>query len=148
MIDIEVLSANNDDLDSIIKIENQLEHERYSPDIISATLNNDIYYNIVAKHNNITLGYLSATIICDECSLIKIVTDKEYRCQGVATKLINALQDYCKSKTIKMIMLEVRDDNKNAIRLYEKCGFEKQGVRLKYYGDADAILYSKEIDDL
>ena len=138
--------ATIDDLDDILLLENQLDHERYSRDMIKSSLEGDSYYNLVAKQAGSIIGYISCTIVCDECSLLKIVTHKDCRRRGVAQKLIESLFQYCKSIHIKTIFLEVRNDNISAIALYKKNGFVVQGVRKKYYGDADAVLYYKEFD--
>ena len=48
---------------------------------------------------------------------------------------------------VDSIMLEVRDSNEAAIKLYEKCGFEEINRRKKYYGDEDAIIMKKVISN-
>ena len=43
------------------------------------------------------------------------------------------------------LFLEVRASNEDAIRLYEKSGFIKTGVRKNYYENKeDAILYNRD----
>lgn len=44
------------------------------------------------------------------------------------------------------IDLEVRADNRAAIRAYEKCGFQHVGLRPRYYRDGeDAILFRRTV---
>ena len=146
MNSIVIDEATINDLDDILLLENQLDHERYSGDMIKSSLEGDSYYNLVAKQAGSVIGYISCTIVCDECSLLKIVTHKDCRRRGIAQKLIDSLFQYCKSIHIKTVFLEVRNDNISAIALYKKNGFAIQGIRKKYYGDADAVLYYKEFD--
>jgi ribosomal protein S18 acetylase RimI-like enzyme len=40
--------------------------------------------------------------------------------------------------------LEVSQNNKNAIKLYESGGFRKEKTLKNYYKNADALLYIKE----
>ena len=45
-----------------------------------------------------------------------------------------------------MIHLEVRKGNETAIRLYERLGFERDGIRKGYYTDPveDAVLMTRQ----
>ena len=43
------------------------------------------------------------------------------------------------------MMLEVRESNISAIKLYEKVGFEEINRRKKYYGNEDAIIMERII---
>ena len=59
---------------------------------------------------------------------------------------LKSLKRICHNLKIKNIFLEVSNLNKEAIRLYQKLGFKKNGLRQKYYQDgSDAILYQMEI---
>ncbi|MEG1351383.1 MAG: GNAT family N-acetyltransferase, partial [Bacilli bacterium] len=49
-----------------------------------------------------------------------------------------------KEKNFINILLEVREDNIFAIKLYEKYGFEKIGIREKYYNKTDAIVMERK----
>lgn len=58
---------------------------------------------------------------------------KSYWNQGIGTKMIERLIAFAKSASICVIELEVKEDNENAIALYEKMGFEKIGRYKKYF---------------
>ncbi|MTI71317.1 MAG: GNAT family N-acetyltransferase [Firmicutes bacterium] len=52
--------------------------------------------------------------------------------KGIGNELLTYMIKWCKdNKEIKKINLAVREDN-HAIKLYEKVGFKKEGVRKKY----------------
>ena len=138
--------ASVDDVDQILRLEDQLEKDRYSKEIIESSIIADNYINLVAKIDGVIVGYLSASLVLDECSLLKIVTSLENRRQGVANMLIDNLEEYLCKRDIRVVMLEVRTDNIAAINLYKKTGFRLDGVRKKYYIDCDAELYSKELN--
>lgn len=54
---------------------------------------------------------------------------KEYWGQGIGTKLIEYLIDWCKeSGIIRKINLRVRSDNYSAIHIYKKLGFNEEGL--------------------
>jgi len=68
-----------------------------------------------------------------------------YRGKGVGTALLNAFIEWVqKNPTLKRIELHVHSDNEGAIRLYERMGFEREGVRKK------AIKYEdgRIVDDI
>ena len=53
--------------------------------------------------------------------------------------------NFCIKKEIKQINLEVSSNNTTAINLYKNFDFQKVGLRKKYYGKYDAILFTKYI---
>lgn len=58
-----------------------------------------------------------------------ITVRKSYWGLGIGSILMEALISWAKStKTIRKINLRVRTDNKKAIKLYEKFGFEREGI--------------------
>ena len=88
------------------------------------------------------VGYISASIIFDECNLIKIVVDSNHRSKGYGKLLVDYLIKYCLSHQVKKIYLEVRADNFVAQKLYNKMGFRKESVRKSYYDNSvDALIY-------
>lgn len=52
---------------------------------------------------------------------------KEYWGKGIATSLLEKLISWAKEKGIKKINLDVFENNKRAIKLYEKFGFRLEG---------------------
>jgi ribosomal protein S18 acetylase RimI-like enzyme len=50
---------------------------------------------------------------------------KNYRRQGIGSKLVKAIEQKAATLNCCKLTLEVQEMNKNAIILYEKCGFEK-----------------------
>ena len=147
MNEIVIRKADFNDLDFILLLEDQIDHERYSKNMLESSLIDNSYINLIAFKNNFSIGYLSASIVLDECSLLKIIVDKDNRKQGIGLMLMQELFKYLESKNISNVYFEVRSDNNKAIGLYDKCGFVKLGERKKYYKDCDAILYRKYLND-
>jgi ribosomal protein S18 acetylase RimI-like enzyme len=50
---------------------------------------------------------------------------KEYRGKGIGKRLVDAIELKAKKLNCCKLTLEVQEKNVNAIKLYEKCGFEK-----------------------
>lgn len=49
--------------------------------------------------------------------------------RGVGRALLEALEGWARSKGLHRLELTVDVDNRRAISLYEKCGFEREGVK-------------------
>lgn len=70
-----------------------------------------------------------------------LIVHPDYRGQGIAQSLIEYAAEYFRSEPEYQIMrLEVRQGNHGAIRLYERCGFFRSGLREGYYPDGEAAL--------
>lgn len=76
-------------------------------------------------------GFLTGFTAYDEAELTNIAVHPSYRRQGAADALIEALISEAGEGTA--IFLEVRESNAAAISLYHKHGFEKAGVRKRFY---------------
>jgi ribosomal protein S18 acetylase RimI-like enzyme len=64
--------------------------------------------------------------------------------RGIANELVRNLIQRAENEAASAILLEVRESNLPARRLYEKHGFREVGRRQVYYMDPteDAILYA------
>ncbi len=73
-----------------------------------------------------------------------MVVHPAYRRKGIATALFDELKDYAEKEKLERITLEVRASNVSARALYERLGFEEEGIRPGFYDSPkeDAIIYS------
>ena len=90
---------------------------------------------------------VSATIIIDECNLLKIIVDNNYKKSGIGSQLLKCLISKCVECDTKKIYLEVRKDNLIAKSFYEKHGFQKESERIGYYDGVDAEIFWYYIND-
>jgi GNAT superfamily N-acetyltransferase len=58
-------------------------------------------------------------------------TDPNHRGKGVNSKIIEALKNWCRSKDILELRLDVYNDNAPAIKAYEKVGFKKHLINMR-----------------
>ena len=65
-----------------------------------------------------------------------------YRGQGIGRRMLEEVIKRGRDLGAKDFTLEVRKSNENAIRLYEKLGFESAGIRPHFYRnpDEDAVI--------
>jgi N6-L-threonylcarbamoyladenine synthase len=93
--------------------------------------------------NDEEIGYIIYRVSYNTLDITDVFVKEEYRNKGYASELINYLIN--NNVNVKF-MLEVRDDNVNAIKLYKKFGFKEINRRIKYYKDTDAIIMEKPRD--
>lgn len=87
-------------------------------------------------------GFLIARCLPGEWEIENIAITPFFRRAGHATKLVQSLIERARSQNAAKILLEVRESNLAARRLYEKIGFMLVGRRPAYYRDPqdDALL--------
>ena len=131
-----------DDIDEILDISALSFSICWSKNSYLQELTNPVAKYLVAKIDNTVVGFVGTWIVLDESHITNIAVHPTYRKQGIASKLLEELLDYCKSQGCIAYTLEVRISNIAAKSLYEKHGFKQDGIRKRYYEDnnEDAIL--------
>lgn len=134
--------ATIDDCEEILQIITACVNPPWSRASLEYALlnaNNDF---LVYQADNRIVAYACFENVIDESCLSSIAVKSEFRRQGIAEQLIKT---FMSSTAMKSVYLEVCEDNKSAIALYEKVGFAPVTVRKKYYGDLSAIIMRKEL---
>jgi len=87
-------------------------------------------------------GFAIARCALDAWEIENVVVAREFRRLGVGTKLIQELIRRAHAAGATSVLLEVRESNLAARKLYEKLGFSEQGRRSNYYHEPreDALL--------
>ncbi len=148
MSEVIIRCATIEDIGDICNLEKQYPVDMYSIDTIRATFDNDYYENLVITIDGMVVGYISITIIYEECNLVKIIIDEKHRKRGYATLLIKKIMSDALCNNASKVYLEVRSDNIPAKNLYEKIGFKKTNTREKYYADGmNADIYWYFLND-
>jgi ribosomal-protein-alanine N-acetyltransferase len=68
-----------------------------------------------------------------EWELENIAVLPEFRRRGLGRELLSALLKHARLQGAERILLEVRESNLAAIRLYQAAGFQQRGRRREYY---------------
>lgn len=100
--------------------------------------------NVFGYYDNDKLvGFIHVLKTFECLEIINVVVDFNYRKMGIATRLIEFLEQ--SFDDVEYILLEVNDKNYKAINLYNKLGFKVINIRKKYYGNDDALIMRKEV---
>ncbi len=95
--------------------------------------------------NNKILGYITYLDIYDRFEISNIYVLREFRGNGIASKMLQFVIYEGLNKKINNITLEVNSKNTSAIALYHKYGFKEVAIRSGYYSGTDGILMEKEM---
>ena len=120
--------------------------EFWTPGVLLSELEKENTKYIVIKEDDDIIGFAGIWITPVSVELNNIVVRKDKRGNGYSKILLEKLLEISSKLEREYINLEVSEINKPAISLYLKYGFEKVGLRKKYYeGKFDAILMSKKL---
>jgi L-phenylalanine/L-methionine N-acetyltransferase len=64
----------------------------------------------------------------------------DHRRRGIGTALLRAAVDWAQAASVRKLELHVFPHNEPALRLYERFGFEREGVRRSHYRRGDRFL--------
>ncbi len=85
----------------------------------------------VARDDGRIVGYGGVWIVREEGQISNIAVLPEYRRKGLASAILEKIISECSRQ--EQLVLEVRESNLGAIRLYQKFGFESCGMRKNFY---------------
>ena len=103
---------------------------------------------LVAEETGKLCGFVCAQAVAGEWEIENVVVAAEFLRRGIAKELVRTLIQLAEHEAASAILLEVRESNLPARRLYEKHGFREVGRRRMYYRDPaeDAIQYALRFD--
>ena len=146
-MNVHVSIMDENDIDGVLEVSNLSFSSPWSRSSYEQELSNSLAKYFVAKIDDKVIGFIGTWIIVDESHITNVAVHPDYRKLGIGSMLIEAMIDYCEEKKCAAYTLEVRSSNKPAISLYEKHGFNVDGIRKEYYQDnkEDALLMWRRV---
>lgn len=134
-----------EDLDQVMEIEQDLFSVPWTREGFFTFLTRDHAMFLVVEEKGKILGYCGLLMVLDEGDITNVAVKRERQSEGIGNFLMESLIRLAADLGVKTIHLEVRAGNEKAIRLYERVGFNRDGIRKKYYTDPteDAILMTR-----
>ena len=144
MIKLEPMSQTH--VAAVAELEKLCFSMPWSERAIASELYNPLSLWIVAMDGQRLVGYIGSQAVIDEADVMNVAVLPEFRRQGVACELVNALVMALSTKQVRSLALEVRASNEAARALYAKLGFAEVGRRPNYYRapKEDALILRKE----
>ncbi|MDD7363176.1 MAG: ribosomal protein S18-alanine N-acetyltransferase [Peptoniphilus sp.] len=137
--------ATLEDLEDIMRIEEESFTVPWSYDSWKRELENPLTYYEVLLYRDVVIGYVGAWLLGDQAHIGNVAIDGEFRANGYGRYMMNHYLFSIYEKDMRAATLEVRDDNYPAIKLYESLGFKLEGIRKNYYAHVkrDGLIYWK-----
>jgi len=144
---LEIRSFKPADMFSVIKLASLALPERYNPSIFNYFYETFSKGFIVAEKDHKIIGFIVGVKINQDIAKILMLSVSElFRNQNIGSSLFKKFLEEVSYDNIKNIQLEVRSDNKKAIKFYEKNGFKIIKKIPKFYQNGkDAFTMEKEI---
>jgi ribosomal-protein-alanine N-acetyltransferase len=139
---LEIRTLALGDLDAIEAIEKRAYRTPWSRSMFASELAKPTSICLGAFEGERLMGYTINSRYVDAWHVMNVAVDPEYQRRGVASQLLERLFELTADDERRGYTLEVRVSNQDAIRLYEKLGFEPRGIRRGYYTDnrEDALI--------
>ena len=133
-------------LDAVLAIEKVAYSHPWSRGNFMDTLAAGYQAQVLLGGNEV-IGYYVAMLGVDEAHLLNLTVAPAFQQQGWARVLLDALGLWARARGAQWLWLEVRMSNLRAQKIYAAHGFQRVGVRKRYYpaaGDTreDALVMS------
>ena len=134
-----------EDLDQVIKIERDLFSPPWTREGFFTYLTHKDAMFLVVEEKGEILAYCGLLMVLDEGDITNVAVRPDRQREGIGHFLMDSLIRLAQEQGVTTIHLEVRVGNDTAIRLYERMGFTRDGIRKQYYTDPveDALLMTR-----
>lgn len=142
-----------EDIEEVLAIENRSFPTPWTRGMFFHELANPVSHLFVIKIGeeepdiDFLSGYICFWEVYDEIHILNLAVHPDLRRQGIATMLLTFALNHGSLKHMQKAILEVREHNHPAQRLYHRIGFRYTGVRKEYYRDTgeDALLLELDL---
>lgn len=134
-----IRQMTQEDVERVAEIEAACFSTPWSVRVYQETLANENAFYLVAEEEILPsgreqiIGMCGVMNILGEGDISNVAVLEEFRGRGIASALFERLLDYCRVAGMTSLILEVRESNLPAVRLYEHAGFVCVGKRKHFY---------------
>ncbi len=122
------------------------QRERWSEHSWQAELQLPSRCGFAVREGRVVVAVCLLSVVLGEAELLRIVVDPARRGRGLARRLLDEGIRWARSRGAVRMLLEVREDNGSARRLYASAGFAQIHRRENYYGpDKDALVLARTL---
>jgi len=100
------------------------------------------------ERNELVVGFVGVWLMMEEAHIVTLAVRDDYRRRGVGELLLLTIIETARLAGQEVVTLECRVSNAVALRLYEKYGFQRVGIRSRYYSDDDEDAYALSVSDI
>ena len=140
-----IRKVKKEDFDQVFEIEQSCFIDPYPKKQLEYEFNeNPLNVFLVALEESKIVGFIDFMITFNSATIVQIAVIKQYRKQGIATKLLKEMESTFPKNIddiVENVTLEVRKSNVAAINLYKKNGYEEVVDKKHYYPDGEDAKY-------
>lgn len=132
------------DLDKVAEMEKNFFSTPWSKAGFEESLRQSYSHFFVVVTDEI-VGYCGVHNLGGDGEISNVAVAEKCRGKGIGYEMLELAMEEMRKEGVEAFTLEVRASNTPAIKLYEKLGFEKAGVRKNFYDNPteDAIIMWK-----
>lgn len=128
-----VRAMRESDLSAVAGLEKKIFSRPWSRQgFLDALCRSDTVF-LAAEEAGEIVGYIGMYAAIPEGEITNVAVAPEKRGRGIGGMLLGEMKKKAAGMGVQRLLLEVRVSNRDAIRLYEKNGFLRCGIRKNFY---------------
>lgn len=142
-----VVALGDADMEELVALERLCFDYHWTREQFAMGLERGVYRILGIRCQGRLAGYIAFSLVADEMEILNLAVHPDFRRRGFGAALLRRALDICAKKGIARSFLDVKASNGAAIDLYRKFGYERIGVRKRYYPDTgdDALLFRHDL---
>ena len=151
MVSLSLERMRSGDLDEVVAIERASFTLPWSRGAFLYEMEqNRVAHCFIVREEARVVGYVCLWEIGDELHVTNIAVHPACRQRGIGRMLLSAVLDDARARRLRVVGLEVRPSNREALPLYESFGFKVVGRRRGYYYDTgeDALVMELKLEEV
>ena len=147
---LQIRRAGLTDLERIAVIEAESFSDPWPPPLLLEEMERDQQsggFWVAAQAPHGIVGFVSLRTLVDELEILNVAVTPARRGAGIGKRLVEFAMELAADWGLSRVILEVRESNRTARRLYKDLGFVVVGSRVGYYRNPpeDAVLYTLDL---
>lgn len=107
------------------------------------------YVCLVLEQDGQIVAYGVMSVAAGEAHVFNVCVDPSWQRHGLGQLLMGTMLEFARERKASTAYLEVRPSNQAAVKLYEKLGFRRVGLRKDYYpadqGRENALIFACDL---
>lgn len=144
---INIRTMTVQDCGAVSEIEKSCFSDAWSQAMFEDLFRYPTNYYLVAEAGGDIVGFAGSCISIETADVMNIAVVEAFRGRGIGGRLLAALLEQAEKSDCERMLLEVRESNQAARRLYQNYGFIELTVRRNYYRDPveDAVIMCRTV---
>lgn len=143
-------AATLDDVETLVALEREAASHPWTPQGFAGAIRGQAGERVAVlkRQGGLPIGYCVWQEVADEAHVHNVAIAGEHRRLGLGSRLLTACLGLAGARGARRALLDVREGNDAARRLYESLGFREVARRRGYYAEPveDAVVMEARLD--